>query len=356
MTGRFVQSPRAPFDFARVVLIADQYRDQDDARPIHRRRDLEKTDRQTLSGLMAAIRQLGLEVCHYATPAELARNASQHANDVVLTIYGGDVSRNRMALVPAVCETFGLRYLGPDACGRFLCQDKYVTKLLAAEVGLKTPRAEIVRRLADLPRLETLALPFVIKPLMEGSSIGIAQENLIQDRAAGYELARRLLAEYAQPVIAEEFQPGREVSCNFILGSGRTDYAFTEIVMIEDRDFFSSNLFDAAKKVHAHGRYRVDTVDEILDAADYERIVNLLQVIGKIDYCRVDGKWHDGRFVFLEMSPDAWISPEGAFAAGFLNKGWRYCDIIAAILECARGQGLAEQGAPKRQLAMLGIN
>jgi len=220
-------------------------------------------------------------------------------------------------------------------------------------VGLMTPRAEVIRRLDDCSRLDTLRLPFVVKPLLEGSSIGISQANLVHDYKAARELARSILAEYAQPVLAEEFQQGREVSCNFILGPGGMEWAFTEIEMIEDRNYFDTNLFDAAKKVHAHGRHRVNTVDELLDAADFARIVALLKALGKLDYGRVDGKWHEGRFVFLEMSPDAWISPDGAFARGFINKGWRYCDVIGAILACANGSQIADQCESAQQRAGL---
>src|SRR6185312_12278582 len=89
--------------------------------------------------------ELGLELCHYQEPSELARNADAHRADLVWAIYGGEDSRNRLTLVPSICESFGLRYVGPDGYGRFLAQDKEVTKRLALDCGLTTPAWRVLR-------------------------------------------------------------------------------------------------------------------------------------------------------------------------------------------------------------------
>lgn len=87
------------FDFTDLVLVADIW---DDARSgggaNSERRDLEQTDRSTLNEVLDAANLLGLSVHHYLSPAELAQNALRHKKDLVLSIYGGSSSRNRMAI------------------------------------------------------------------------------------------------------------------------------------------------------------------------------------------------------------------------------------------------------------------
>ncbi len=100
--------------FERVVIIADLFDERSSDIPIERRRDLERTHREVLGQFLAAIRGAGYDVLHYETPAALADNAHKHKKDVVWSIYGGEASKSRMALVPAVCETYGLPYVGPD--------------------------------------------------------------------------------------------------------------------------------------------------------------------------------------------------------------------------------------------------
>ena len=100
------------FTFRDLVLVADVFDAAASNALIHERRDLEMTDTETLDVLLSAAESLGLRVHHYQTPSALARHANRHKQDIVLAIYGGQRSRNRMALVPAVCETFGLRFIG----------------------------------------------------------------------------------------------------------------------------------------------------------------------------------------------------------------------------------------------------
>src|SRR4051812_11153515 len=117
------------FDFSGLVLVADLWNEDSKRDCEHAEwRDLDQTDRATLDDVVAAAQSLGLGVHHYESPAELAEHAEQHRLDVVLSIYGGSSSRSRMAITPAVCEAFGLRFIGPDAYGRIIAQDKEISK------------------------------------------------------------------------------------------------------------------------------------------------------------------------------------------------------------------------------------
>jgi len=161
---------RHAFPFDGVVLVADTLEDMTTDLRTHLRRDLEKTPAHVLADVTAAIRSLGLVVHHYEEPAYLATAAANHRDDVVLSVYGGQSSRNRMALVPAICEAFGLRFIGPDAYGRIVCQDKEISKRLAREAGLASPAYLLIRDEPDVDTLQTFPLPFVVKPIFEGSS------------------------------------------------------------------------------------------------------------------------------------------------------------------------------------------
>lgn len=321
------------YPFRDVVLIAD-YLDVSlpgDV-PAYLRQDLEMTSEATLQTLLSTFAELGLQVHHYRDPKALGWNAERHVNDLVLSIYGGQGSRNRMALVPAICEANGLRYIGPDVYGRIICQDKEVSKNLARECGIEAPLHRIVRRLDDLGVVDYFPKPFVVKPVMEGSSIGIGPHSLIHEGEDGADIARRLLQEFKQPVLIEAFVGGREVSYNCIEAEPENLWSYSEI-HVEGRDgYFNSHLFDADEKLHRRLPRRVHTIDQELDDEDRKRLNKLLTMIGRFGYCRIDGKHNEGRFVFIEITPDAWIGPTGALAASFMNKDWSYANVIEAIL------------------------
>ncbi|MCV6609226.1 MAG: ATP-grasp domain-containing protein [Amphritea sp.] len=314
-----------------IVLIADIF-DSNCTQKLDSRRDLEKSEPETVNQLIQAIQKLGRNVVHYQSPDELGKNASKHKNDLVLSIYGGESSRNRMALVPAVCETFGLKYVGPDVYGRVVAQDKEVSKRLALDFGLETPEWRIIRRIEDVSCLEDFDFPCVVKPLMEGSSIGITQSNLIYNSEQAALLAEKLIESLDQPVIVEQFIPGREVALSVIESNGEIHSAYSEIVIEDQPDFFQDKLFDAEEKSNPTRGRTVRNIDAELSPEDLGKINKFMVSFGNFGYCRVDGRHLDGKFYFLEITPDAWINKKGQFAMAFTEKGWSYEKVINEIL------------------------
>lgn len=327
-----MSTPIRKFPFKDVVIIADVLGDAIKT-PLEQRRDLEHTDPKTLKDLTEAVRRLGKRVHHYEHPRDLAANASKHLQDVVLSIFGGASSRNRMALVPAVCETFDLRFVGPDTYGRIICQDKEVSKALASAVGLKTASHRIVRTEKDINKILNFPLPYVAKPLWEGSSIGISSKSLITSYETSTKLLKDMLETFQQPILVESFIPGREVSWCFIEAEGNNhNRAFAELIWNNEPAHFDRNLYDAQHKLISEGRKVILNIDNELSARDSVAMEKLLDIIGHTGYGRIDGKFIDGEFVFLEITPDAWIGPTGTFATSFINKGLTFEEVIARVL------------------------
>jgi D-alanine-D-alanine ligase len=324
------------FPFEGVIVVADVIASSAEV-PTHLRRDLEQTDQSTLRELSDAIRRLGLNAYHYEHPRLLAANAERHLNDIVLSIFGGSISRSRMALVPAVCEAVGLPFVGPDAYGRIICQDKEVSKALAQEVGLRVASHRIIRSKEDLRKLADFGLPYVAKPLWEGSSIGVGPDSLVTDRRRGVEIVEALLMTFEQPIMVETFIPGREVSYCFIEPAGRARItALAEIVWEGDAGHFDHHLYDARHKELADGRKTVQVISRELRRSDATAMDTLLQTLGPIGYGRIDGKLINGEFVFLEVTPDAWLGATGTFVNSFSEQGLSFDGVIAHLLLSGR--------------------
>jgi len=332
--------PRS-FPFRGVVIVADMMKDVEGVL-VHKRRDLEQNDEETLGSLRVAIEQLGLDVYHYDGPEALARRADYHAKDVVLSIYGGSISRSRMALVPAVCEAFGLLYVGPDAFGRIMCQDKEISKAVAEKCGLKVAQQRIVRNEEDISSVSDFTLPYVVKPMWEGSSIGIGEENLITARHRGESTIRDMLKTFAQPIMVEAFVAGREVSWCFIEGTPANQLrSLAEIVWGNETDHFDHHLYDAAHKL-SHEMSFVKNITAELEPRDAISLEQIVQIVGPLGYGRIDGKFRDGHFVFLEITPDAWLGTSGTFVSGFRDAGFSFEEVIARVLLSTRRAPLGQ--------------
>ncbi len=322
--------------FNNVVLVVDERDPDADVLPIEARRDLEQTERPDLDDLVAGIEQLGHAVVVYRSPKELTGHAASHASDLVWSIYGGAHSRNRMALVPAICEANGLAFVGPDVYGRVICQDKEISKRLAQDCGLRTPPFRIVRGPEDVAFTLGFPLPAVVKPLLEGSSIGITQQSLVRTQDALAAQLDLLLRLQMQPLIVESFVSGREVSYNIIETGGDPLWNLCEVRIGGDSDFFDQALFDAELKLRRDVRKSRHEISGEFADEDRSLCDALIDMVGHMGYCRVDGKLLDGKFSFLEITPDAYIGKEGTFTAGFMATGMSYPEVIRAILATGR--------------------
>jgi D-alanine-D-alanine ligase len=173
----------------------------------------------TISAVESALSQLGNVVRLEATE-DFPERLRQTRPDIVFNIAEGSRGVNREAHVPAICEFFGIPYSGSDPFTLTLCLDKAKTKETLSFHGIPTPPFAVVENLGDIESLTAdLALPLFVKPLHEGSSKGITDSNLCWDRDHLVKQTKFLLENYGQPVLVEEYLPGKEFTCA-VLGNG----------------------------------------------------------------------------------------------------------------------------------------
>jgi D-alanine-D-alanine ligase len=294
-------------------------------------RTLEKSDPATRDRLADALRQIVPSVILVDSPQQLFGYSVDRT--LVMTIYGGEKSRNRMALVPAVCEAMGMQFMGADAYARILCQDKHLAKIVARELGLDTPLAVLVRDEADLNLLRALTAPMVVKPNLEGSSIGITQSNLVSSSEQAAALAIKLLSSYEQPVLVEEFAPGAEVSyCISGDSSGVNFFEAVEDIHREEPHFFHSRLYTADLK---HNRYHEFTHRRVTNHVSTElqaKLTRLFRLLGKIDYVRVDCRVAEGCSKLIEITPDPYLGEHGGFGEAFTTSGFTFEQGIQLLI------------------------
>jgi D-alanine-D-alanine ligase len=117
-------------------------------------------------------------------------------------------------VIQGVLEVLGLPYTGSGVLGSALAMDKRRTKLCWLGAGLPTPAFQILETEDDcLAALESLKLPLIVKPSLEGSSIGMTKVELADQLVPAWRLARR----YGE-VIAERWIEGEEYTAGFVAG------------------------------------------------------------------------------------------------------------------------------------------
>ena len=173
----------------------------------------------TIAAIESALSRLG-RVIRLEAKDDFPERLRATRPDIVFNIAEGFHGVNREAHVPAICEFFGIPYSGSDPFTLSLCLDKARTKETLTFHGIPTPKFAVVEKIEDLDAVrKELSLPLFVKPLHEGSSKGITDSNLCWDRKHLLRQTKVLLENYRQPVLIEEYLPGKEFTCA-VLGNG----------------------------------------------------------------------------------------------------------------------------------------
>ena len=77
----------------------------------------------------------------------------------------------------------------------------------------------MVTSLGDVEALK-LEYPLFAKPLAEGTGKGVDKDSRVESPPALKKVCARLLERFAEPVLVEEYLPGREFT-TAVLGTGR---------------------------------------------------------------------------------------------------------------------------------------
>ena len=194
-----------------IVLIADRVNNHDDATITSK--TLEMVEDEYFNDIYNTLSSLTTKkIYHYMNPKIFLENIHKHKNDIVLSIWSGISSRNRKALVPSICEAYNIKYVGADTYTQIICQDKEMSKQICKKYGIKTANYQLIKDKDNLNLLNFLKYPIVIKPNFEGGSIGISQKNLVYNFNDAEKMTLFLLETFNQPILAEEFIYGEEIS------------------------------------------------------------------------------------------------------------------------------------------------
>ena len=110
-------------------------------------------------------------------------------------------------VIQGALELIGLPYTGSGVMGSAIAMDKLVTKRLWRGAGMPTPDYQVLDCDADWSAVTSgLGMPLIVKPALEGSSIGMTRVESLDELPAAYEQA----AACGSAVFAERWVAGDE--------------------------------------------------------------------------------------------------------------------------------------------------
>ncbi len=166
------------------------------------------------TGVLAALQSKGVDA-HAFDPAErdlgdLKREGFQRVFIALHGRFGED------GTVQGALELLGIPYTGPGVMATAEAMDKLMTKRIWIAEGLSTPAWRQVHSAAETrAAFEALGSPMIVKPVREGSTIGLTKVMTADQCEAAYALA----AGQDPMVMCEQFIAGDEVTVP-VLGTG----------------------------------------------------------------------------------------------------------------------------------------
>ncbi|MEO7332154.1 MAG: ATP-grasp domain-containing protein, partial [Minicystis sp.] len=286
----------------------------------------ELDSRELKDALEVALRRLGSVRVWDTTALSPAAIASERRPDLIFNLAEGIYGTGREAQAPALFEWLQWPYVGSDPVTLALTHDKWLTHCVLERAGIPTPRAlKIDRPLGpDFPL--DLPFPLIAKPVAEGAGKGIYDRNVVDDRASLAALVETALQRYRQPLLVEEFLPGREFTAAVIGNHGSW-----EVLPIVEIDFTAipqspRRVYGYDAKFTWHGKGHMvcpAPIDDSLRKEIASLAVASCEALGIRDWARVDlrldaaGKPH-----VLELNPLPGIYPDPEYISCFTRAAY----------------------------------
>jgi len=240
-------------------------------------------------------------------------------------------------------EKLGVVYTGCDSESSRLAFDKVITKKLCIKAGVPTAEFAVVdSEKALLP--ENLQLPLVVKPIRQGSSVGLR----FVERAADWQGALAEALKFDSELLVEEKIIGRETTVGIL------DDKALPVVEVRPK----TGAYDYRNKYTAGCTEYFCPAD--FDSATTKRIqdaaLGAFHAIGGRDYARVDVMVRpNGEPVVLEVNTlpgmtETSLLPKAAAAAG-LN----YAELCQCMIDLALKRTLAAKERKVRKMGTVSV-
>ncbi len=159
------------------------------------------------AAVLAALQRRGVDAHGVDPDARVLQVLREQGFDRAFVILHGRGGED--GVIQGALETIDMPYTGCGVLASALGMDKYRCKLLWQGAGLPTPPYVLLQAEDDLARAAALGFPLMVKPVHEGSSIGMARADDREQLRAAWQGA----AQYDGLVLAEKWIQGGEYTC-----------------------------------------------------------------------------------------------------------------------------------------------
>ena len=278
------------------------------------------------AGVADALESLGHRVTRIDMGRDVAARLAEAAPDLVFNALHGTPGED--GSVQGLLDLMGLAYTHSGLATSVIAIDKQLTKQALVPHGIPMPGGRVVRS-EELYDGDPLPRPYVLKPVNEGSSVGVA---IVTDEGShGQPIARGSAGPWAEfdTLLAEPFIRGRELT-TAVLGD-------RALLVTELRP--RSGFYDYDAKYTDGMTEHVCPADVPDDVAEACLAIALAahRLLGCRGCSRADFRWDDtqgtaGLFL-LEVNTQPGMTPLSLVPEQARHLGMSYADLVQRIVD-----------------------
>ena len=281
------------------------------------------------SGLqvIGALREAGFDV----RPIEVGQDlgaviaALAPAPDVVFNALHGRFGED--GTIQGVLDWLGIPYTHSGVRASALAMDKQAAKAAFIAAGLPVAAGRVLP-IGELPDADPIALPYVVKPVNEGSSVGVEIMRHGGNRRA--EIAANW--RFGAHALVEEYIPGRELT---VAVMGDRALTVTDITPAQGFYDYEAKYADGGSVHILPARVHPDTYALAMDIA-----LRAHNALGCRGATRADLRYDDtagepGRLVLLEVNTQPGLTPTSLLPEQAAHVGIAFPALCAWMVEHA---------------------
>ena len=287
-------------------------------------------------GVADALEARGHKVTRIDMDREVAARIAEAAPDVVFNALHGVPGED--GTVQGMLDLMGIPYTHSGLAASVIAIDKELTKLVLKPHGIPMPGGRIVP-CEEIFEKDPLPRPYVLKPVNEGSSVGVAM--VFDESNYGNPIRRDAKGPWQEfpELLAEPYIRGRELTAAVVSGK-----ALTVTELIPKSGFYD---FDA--------KYTDGMTDHICPADLPFEIAELCkayalkahQLLGCKGTTRSDFRWDDAQgqagLFLLEINTQPGMTPLSLVPEQAKYCGMDYGDLVEAIIADALQSAKAKE-------------
>lgn len=283
-------------------------------------------------GIAAACERLGHRVTAIDMGRDVAERLTAVAPDVVFNALHGSPGED--GTVQGLLDLLGLKYTHSGCAASAIAIDKQLTKAFLTPRGIRMPGGRVVAS-ASLHDGDPLPRPYVVKPVNEGSSVGVA---IVTDASNyGNPVARAAPGPWADfaHLLAEPFIAGRELTVAVLdAPAGPWPLAVTELTTAQGFYDYEAKYSEGRTVHHCPADLPPAITAAALDVAARAHVALGLRGCSRSDFRFDPALGVDGLYL-LEVNTQPGMTPLSLVPEQALHCGIDYDALVARLLASA---------------------